>query len=61
VKTFDDLIFENHPIAKGLQSKMFFNNGYGISVVRFKIANANLTEAFRMDGFGYFVHAETNV
>lgn len=30
MKTFSDLIFKPHPTAK-----MFFDNGYGVSVVRF--------------------------
>ena len=30
-------------------------------VARFKVANANLGETFRIDGIGSFVHAETNI
>ena len=34
---FSDLQFQPHPnIADGVQAKHFFDNGYGISVVRFK-------------------------
>lgn len=33
---FSDLQFQPHPsIAGGVQAKHFFDNGYGISVVRF--------------------------
>ena len=33
---FSDLQFQPHPnIADGVQAKHFFDNGYGISVVRF--------------------------
>ena len=35
MKTFKDLKFEPHPIGNGKQARMFFKNGYGISVVRF--------------------------
>ena len=36
---FSDLQFHSHPnlsAAYGVQAKQFFDNGYGISVVRFK-------------------------
>ena len=36
MKTFENLVFETHPMGNGFMSKMFFPNGYGISVVRFK-------------------------
>jgi len=39
MKKFDDLVFEPHMTGDGVASKMFFPNGYGISVVRFKIGN----------------------
>ena len=32
---FSDLQFQPHPVAIGVQAKHFFDNGYGISVVRF--------------------------
>lgn len=36
MKIFEDLYFKPHPYGIGLQAKMFFENGYGVSVVRFK-------------------------
>ena len=33
---FSDLQFQPHSIGNGVQAKHFFDNGYGISVVRFK-------------------------
>lgn len=36
MKTFADLVFGEHTLMTGLQALMFFDNGYGISVVRFK-------------------------
>ena len=32
---FTDLNFQTHPIGNGVQAKHFFDNGYGVSVVRF--------------------------
>lgn len=39
MKTFKDLEFKNHSAygKNGKQARMTFDNGYGISVVRFKI------------------------
>jgi len=36
MKKFEDLVFVPHHFGMGDCSKMFFPNGYGISVVRFK-------------------------
>ena len=36
-KTFRNLSFKKHPAGEGLQGVMNFPNGYGVSVVRFKI------------------------
>jgi len=33
---FSDLNFQPHPVGNGVQAKHFFDNGYGISVVKFK-------------------------
>ena len=38
MKVFKDLEFEKHLNGDGLQSRIFFDNGYGISVVRFKMS-----------------------
>ena len=32
---FTDLNFEKHKIQDGIQAKHFFDNGYGVSVVKF--------------------------
>jgi len=32
---FSDLQFQPHPIGNGVQAKHFFDNGYGVSVVKF--------------------------
>ena len=40
MKTFKDLKFEPHQFD-GLQARMYFPNGYGISVVRFKIMGSS--------------------
>ena len=34
MKTFKDLEFEKHGLGEGIQSKLSFDNGYGVSVVR---------------------------
>lgn len=36
MKTFKDLDFKPHAHMPGLQAELDFDNGYGISVVRFK-------------------------
>jgi hypothetical protein len=36
MKTFDDIEFKEHPAGDGFHGKIFFDNGYGVSVVRFK-------------------------
>ena len=33
MKKFDDLVFNPHPAGFGKQALMFFNNGFGVSVV----------------------------
>lgn len=35
MKTFKDLEFKPHSIGNGLQGRMDFDNGYGVSVVKF--------------------------
>ena len=34
MKTFKDLKFETHGLGEGIQSRVSFDNGYGVSVVR---------------------------
>jgi len=33
---FSDLQFQPHPVGNGVQAKHLFDNGYGISVVKFR-------------------------
>lgn len=35
MKTFKDLVFKPHTAGQGLRATCFFDNGYGVSVVRF--------------------------
>ena len=37
MKTFKDLVFETHKVGTGLHARMEFENGYGVSVIRFKL------------------------
>jgi hypothetical protein len=36
LKTFKDLNFRPHPAGYGKAARLFFDNGYGVSVVRFR-------------------------
>lgn len=38
MKKFKDLQFKPHQTGEGLHAVMFFKNGYGVSIVRFKMA-----------------------
>lgn len=51
VKTFTDLQFEPHPSGDGLAARMHFENGYGISVVRFKMRGFGFSQDF---GYGSY-------
>ena len=35
MKTFEDLKFKPHPIGNGVAARFSFENGYGVSVVKF--------------------------
>jgi hypothetical protein len=37
MKTFQDIELKPHPVGEGLMGQIFFPNGYGVSIVRFKI------------------------
>ena len=37
MKKFKDLVFKQHPNGRGIQAVSIFDNGYGVSVVRFSI------------------------
>lgn len=43
MKTFEDLKFEPHKTGNGLMARLFFPNGYGVSVVRFKLAGPHFS------------------
>lgn len=43
MKSFKDIEFKPHSFGDGLHGLVFFENGYGISVVRYK----SLTNTFR--------------
>ena len=34
MKTFNDLVFEKHPMGIGIQARIQFDNGFGASVVK---------------------------
>jgi hypothetical protein len=36
MKSFDDIEFKPHSFGEGLHGLLFFPNGYGVSVVRYK-------------------------
>lgn len=36
MKTFKDLVFETNTLTEGVRSRMMFDNGYGISVIKSK-------------------------
>ena len=40
MKTFKDLVITPHKHFNGVSAKMFFDNGYGVSAVRFKIGKS---------------------
>lgn len=54
MKNFNDLQFDPHRTGDGLHGKAFFENGYGISVVRFKLG---IFSSFR-NGYGSYTENE---
>jgi hypothetical protein len=48
---FSQIVFEPHPIGEGKHGKLFLPNGYGISVVRFKIPG--------LTGYGSYCNGNT--
>jgi len=44
--TFDDIVFKPHPVGEGVQGKLFFPGGYGISVVRFRSHFGSFTGSY---------------
>jgi hypothetical protein len=47
--TFDDIKFKPHHIGDGVQGKLFFPGGYGISVVRFRFPFGSFTGSYTSD------------
>ena len=46
MKQFKDLEFGDHPSGDGLMGRMNFDNGYGVSVVRFKLSDDPFVRMF---------------
>lgn len=57
IKTFKDIEFISHPSGEGLMGRIFFSNGYGVSVVRFKIPFAPF-ESLR-NNYGSYTNNES--
>jgi hypothetical protein len=49
--TFEDIKFNPHPIGNGVQGKLFFPGGYGISVTRFKVPSPISKDFFRYGSY----------
>lgn len=64
MKKFEDLEFNPHPVMSGLQARMTFENGFGVSVVRFKLGSpdplADFTVGFcaKNDTYGSYTDNE---
>lgn len=59
MKTFKDLEFKDHPIGNGLMARLNFDNGYGVSVVRFKRGDNPFIEASAQnDTYGSYTDNE---
>lgn len=55
MKTFNDIDFKSHPVGDGLHGLIFFPNGYGVSVVRFKIPSPISKDGVR---YGSYTNSE---
>ena len=51
MKSFKDIVFKPHPNYEGLHGLLFFPNGYGISVVRFKLPSPTSKKGFRYGSY----------
>ena len=59
MKEFKDLEFKPHPSMDGLHAKLNFDNGYGVSVVRFKIgSNPIIGSLAQNDEYGSYTDNE---
>lgn len=58
MKTFKDLEFKPHPIGNGWRARLFFPNGYGISVVRFRLPSGLCVGGLLVDGYGSYTSNE---
>jgi hypothetical protein len=47
MKSFKDIVFKPHPTFDGQHGLIFFPNGYGLSVVRFKVPSPMSEKGFR--------------
>lgn len=46
MKSFKDIVFKPHPVGEGLHGLIFFENGYGLSVVRFKVPKSKTYSSY---------------
>jgi len=65
MKTFADLEFKAHPVGRGLQAKMDFDNGYGVSVLFGTDWYSNGTDTYELavfkDGHINYEHTQGDV
>jgi hypothetical protein len=51
MKSFKDIVFKPHTSFEGSHGLLFFPNGYGISVVRFKVPSPTSKDGFRYGSY----------
>jgi hypothetical protein len=51
MKSFKDIVFKPHSMGNGLHGLAFFPNGYGISVVRFKVPGSISKDGVRYGSY----------